>query len=258
MYGGDILTITMVWTNVYGLGTACFFLMYIITMASSLATYSFLVSLYTVCVYEAIRERMLPYHKHWHAGRMSGQIRHGLHMFSMFMGLIVVSLLGVHIAQIEMNKPNHIEVVDVFFAILAPLATPWMLKGVRRPHTTIMGSLEISLPFSAFMSLSFMTTALAMGMKPYEIQDELSRNMVAVTVVLPVLFGGVVMLFLHFMFRRRMLYVFASFALVFTGREFTLDKTQGMVWASFLLSSCMFGAVLMASSKRIIKGIAGH
>lgn len=258
LYGGDILTITMVWTNVYGLGAACFFLMYIITMASTLATYTFIVSLYSVCVYEAFRERMMPYHKQWHAGKMSGQIRHGLHMFSLCMGFVVVCLLGVHIGSIQMNKPGHIATEDIFFAILAPLITPWLLKGVRRPHTTIMGSLEISLPFAAFVSLSFMVTALAMDMKPYEVRDELSRNMVAVTIILPVLFGGVIMHFLYFMFRRRMLYVFAAFVLVFTGREFTLDKTQSMVWASFLLSSCMFGGVIMASSKRIIQSIARH
>lgn len=60
VYKGDILTMSMVWSNVYGLGVASFFLSYICTMASSLASFSFIVSTVLVCIYEAVQVIEMP------------------------------------------------------------------------------------------------------------------------------------------------------------------------------------------------------
>lgn len=54
---GNMITFTMVWTNVYGLGAATFFLSYIFTMASTLSTFSFMAGLSAISIYEAIQER---------------------------------------------------------------------------------------------------------------------------------------------------------------------------------------------------------
>lgn len=255
---GDILTMTMVWTNVYGLGIAVFLLMPIITMASTLAAYNFIVGLNAVTVFEMIQERNDPQYKfrQWRAGRLGASIRNALHVSAVLLVNVVVVLMGLHVASIEINKIGQIKVEDVFFGIVGPLLTPVLLKRVRRPHTTIMGTMELAMPFSAFLALTFMISVLAMGMKPYEVREQLSRNMVASTIILPTFFGGVVMYILHCVLRRRMLYVLCTFLVVFVGRQFTFSRQQYMVSASLVLSIICFFIVMITSSKKVMKWIS--
>lgn len=165
---GDILTLTMVWTNVYGLGVACFFLSYITTMASPLATYSFIVSLCTLSIYEAVQERRFPAERMWNAGRASGQLRAALHSCVLVLCLMGMCIIGVHVSGVHRQAVGSIHPEDVFLGILGPICTPLLLKAVRRPHTTIVGTLETSAPFTFFMAITFMATAMALGMRPYE------------------------------------------------------------------------------------------
>lgn len=255
---GDILTVTMVWTNVYGLGLAFFLLMPIITMASTLAMYNFIVGLQAVTMFEIVQERRDPQYrfKQWRAGRIGARIRNGLHMAAFILSNVVFVLMGVHVASIQINKIGKIKVEDVFFGIIGPLLAPILLKKVRRPHTTILGTMELAMPFSAFLSLTFMVSVLAMGMKPYDIKEQLSRNMVASTVILPVFFGGVIMYVLHCVLRRRMLYVLVTMTLVFVGRQFTFNNKQPLVSASFILACISFFIILVTSSKYTMKWLS--
>jgi hypothetical protein len=258
---GDILTVTMVWTNVYGLGLACFLLMPVITLASTLAVYNFLIGLNLVTLYEMWQERkgdsMYKY-RQWQAGRMGARIRNALHVVALLFANVVIVLMGTHVASIHMNHIGQIKVEDVFLGIIGPLVCPILLKGVRRPHTTIVGTMELALPFCAFLACTFMISVLAMGMKPYEIQQQLSRNMVAATVILPAFFGGVIMYILHCVMQRRMLYVLCTFLVVFVGRQFTFSKQQPTVYSSLLLSALGFFIVTITSSKSIMKLLSRH
>lgn len=252
---GDILTVTMVWTNVYGLGLAFFLLMPIVTMGSTLAVYNFILGLDLVVVYETIQERRDPMYryKQWRAGLLGARIRNGLHMAALLIANVVIILMGTHVSSIHINKVGQIKVEDVFLGVIAPLLTPFLLKAVRRPHTTIVGTMELAMPFCAFLALTFMISVLAMGMKPFEVKEQLSRNMVAATILLPLFYGGVIMYMLHCILRRRMLYVLCSFLTVFVGRQFTFSKQQPVVSSSFVLSSITFLIVITTSSNTIMK-----
>jgi hypothetical protein len=256
IYSGDILTVSMVWTNVYGLGVAGFLLSYLVTMASTLATFVFIVGLSVVAVYEAVQERRMPANRQWKVGKKKGKVRSAVHSLILLIGLVVMVLTGVHVASIHMNAIDDIRAVDVFFAILAPLATPLLLKAVKRPHTTVMGTLEISLPFTAFICTTFLTTALAMGMRPYEAPTELVQNLVAATTFLPFSWGASLMFVLHATFRRRILYVFCSFLTVFVGREFSMYRGVRIVIASLCLCVVMFTLTVLVSSKGGMRWLA--
>lgn len=255
---GDILTVTMVWTNVYGLGLACFLLMPIITMASTLATYTFIVGLNIITLYEMLQERRDPSYRfrQWRAGRVGARVRNGLHSAAFFLANVVIILMGMHVASIHMNKIGQIKVEDVFFGIVGPLLAPLLLKGVRRPHTTILGTMELALPCAAFLACAFMISVLAMGMRPYEVKDQLSRNMVASTILLPGFFGGVIMYTLHCVLRRRILYVLCTFLVVFVGRQFTFSKQQSVVSSSLVMATICFLVVVVTSSKPLMNFIS--
>lgn len=253
---GDILTLTMVWTNVYGLGIACFFLSYITTMASPLSTYSFIVSLSALSIYEAVQERRFPMERQWNVGRASGQLRTALHSGVLVLCLIGMCIIGVHVSDVHRGMVGRIKVEDVFLGILGPISTPLLLKAVRRPHTTIVGTLETSAPFTFFMAITFMATAMALGMRPYESPQAVARNVVAATILMPAAWGGSIVLILHCVFRRRLLYVLAVCMVVSTGREFTLHKRNAHVIASLLFSIVAFILATIASSNKSIRWLA--
>jgi hypothetical protein len=240
---GDVLTISMVWTNIYGLGVASFFTGYICTMASTLSTFSFVVGLSVVSVYEAVAER-IPSEKNGDTGKL----RNGLHFVSLILSLITMILMGVHVANINMNSIGNIRAEDVFFGILGPLLTPLLLKSVKRPNTTILGTLEISFPVTMFICVTFMSTALALGMRPYESNSELARNMVAVTIMLPSAWGTTLYFIMYCTCRKRVVYIFSTFLVVFAGREFTLSKSDRIVISCFAFSIIPFILVVVSSS----------
>jgi hypothetical protein len=239
---GDVITIGMVWTNIYGLGVASFFTGYICTMASTLSTFSFVVGLSVVSVYEAVMER-IPSEQ----GDTS-KLRNGLHFASLILSLITMILMGVHVASINMNSIGNIRAEDVFFAILGPLFAPLLFKSVKRPNTTILGTLEISFPVTMFICVTFMSTALALGMRPYESSSELARNMVAVTIMLPSAWGTTLYFIMYCMCRKRVVYILATFLVVFAGREFTLSKSDRIVIACFAFSVIPFILAVVSSS----------
>ena len=247
VFRGDILTITMIWTNIYGLGIASFFMSYVATMASSLCTFSCVVAMSVVSLYEAYMERADPIKRQWHVGRGTGKVRAALHTTVMVISIASVCTIGAHVAGIHVNSIGYIQPEDVFLGIIGPVVTPFLLKGVRRPHITTLATLETSLPFTVFICVTFMSTALALGMRPYESSNELGRNIAAATTLLPLSWGLVTICVLHCVFRRRMLYVFSTFMTVFAGRELTISKNSNVVIATFILQFVAFMLTIAAS-----------
>lgn len=260
MVGGDIFTVSMIWSNVYGLGAACFVLMPIMTMASSLCTFSFLLGLNAASVFEAIQERRDPQYKfkQWSAGKRGARVRNTLHTCALLLANVSIIMIGANIFSMQMNQAGYIKVDDVFLGIIAPHLTPIILRGVRRPHTTILCTMEVALPFTAFMACMCIISMIGMGLKPFEMQHQLARNMVAVTILLPGFFGIVIMYTLHCTFRRRMLYILCTFLVVFVGKQFTFSRDQPAVIGSFVLSAIAFGIVLATSSKSTMKILGKH
>lgn len=203
MFKGDILTITMIWTNVYGLGAASFFMSYVCTMASSLATFSCIVSMVAISIYEAIQERRHPFERQWRIGRAAGALRSGLHTMILVLSIGSMCTIGAHVAAIHVNSIGTIQPEDVFLGIIGPVIAPLLLKMVKRPHTSMIATMEISIPFTMFICITFMSTALALGMRPYESQGEIARNIVATTTLLPFAWGCCTACILHCVFRRR-------------------------------------------------------
>lgn len=256
LVSGDILTVTMVWTNVYGLGVSAFFLSYIVTMSSTLSTFSFVVGLSAVSMYEAIQERRFPMQRQWNAGQVTGQFRSAAHFSILVLCIVSMSIIGVHVSSINMNQVNNIRAEDVFLGILGPVFTPLMLKGVRRPHTTIIGTLETALPFTVFMCVTFIATSMAMGMRPYESPEEIARNVLAATTLLPFTWGVSILYILYCTCRKRMVYVFSAFMVVLTGRELTLSRNSGVVVSSFVFAVTAFAISMLASSSTTIRWVS--
>lgn len=257
VFRGDILTITMVWTNVYGLGVASFFMSYVVTLASSLCTFSCVVSMSAVSIYEAYKERVDPIRRQWNAGRSTGKLRSGLHSTVLIISIASMCTIGAHVAGVHVNSIGYIQPEDIFLGIVGPVMTPFLLKSVRRPHTTTISTLETSLPFTVFICATFMATALALGMRPYESQNELGRNVAAATTLLPLAWGMVTFFVLHCIFRRRMLYVFSTFMTVFAGRELTMSKGSSVVLATFFLQLFAFMLTIASSNTFALDWIAG-
>lgn len=256
VFRGDILTITMVWTNVYGLGMASFFMSYIATMASSLCTFSCVVAMSAVSIYEAYKERVDPIRRQWNAGRGTGKLRSGLHSIVLTISIASMCTIGAHVAGVHVNSIGYIQPEDIFLGIVGPVVTPFLLKSVRRPHTTTISTLETSLPFTVFICGTFMSTALALGMRPYETQNELGRNVAAATTLLPLAWGMVTFYVLHCIFRRRMLYVFSTFMVVFAGRELTMSKGSSVVLATFFLQLFSFMLTIASSNTMALDWMA--
>lgn len=258
LVSGDILTVNMVWTNVYGLGVSAFFLSYIVTMSSTLSTFSFVAGLSAVSLYEAIQERRFPMQRQWNVGQVTGQFRSAAHLAILLLCITSMSIIGVHVSGITMNHTNNIRTEDVFLGILGPISTPLMLKGVRRPHTTIIGTLETALPFTVFMCVTFIATSMAMGMRPYESPEEIARNVIAATTLLPFTWGISILYILYCTCRKRMVYVFSAFMVVLTGREVTLNKNSGIVVSSFVFAVCAFCISIIASNSTSIQWVSSR
>lgn len=172
---GDLMTISMVWTNVYGLGLSSFFLSYVSTMASSLATFSFVVGMSAVSIAEAVRERTSGAQSSWLHGTPQGKCRSFLHTLVLVMSIGSMCTVGAHVSSIHVNQIGTLRAEDVFLGIVGPCLSPMLLRCVKRPQITTLSTIETSLPFTMFICVTFMTTALAMGMKPYESEEEIGR-----------------------------------------------------------------------------------
>lgn len=229
---------------------------YIATMASSLCTFSCVVAMSVVSLYEAYKERTDPVRRQWQAGTGTGRIRSGLHTIVLVISIASMSTIGAHVAGVRINSIGYIQPEDVFLGIIGPIFTPFLLKGVRRPHTTTIATLEVSLPFTVFMCVTYMATALALGMRPYESQNELGRNVAAATTLLPLAWGAVTFYVLHCIFRRRMLYVFSTFMTVFAGRELTMSKGSSVVLATFFLQLFAFSLTIASSNSMMLGWVA--
>jgi hypothetical protein len=144
-------------------------------------------------------------------------------------------MIGANIFSMQMNQAGYIKVDDVFLGIIAPHLTPIILRGVRRPHTTILCTMEVALPFTAFMACMCIISMIGMGLKPFEMQHQL-----------------------HCTFRRRMLYILCTFLVVFVGKQFTFSRDQPAVIGAFVLSAIAFGIVLATSSKSTMKFLGKH
>ena len=254
---GDILTITMVWTNIYGLGIASFFMSFIATMASSLCTFSCLVSMSVISLYEAYRERSDPLSRGWDNGKPAGKIREALHVIILTMSIASMCTIGAHVGGVHINAIGYIKQEDIFLGIIGPVITPFLLKIVRRPHITTISTLETSLPFTMLLCVTFMATGLALGMRPYESSNELARNITAATTLLPLSSGVVLVYLLHCIYRRRMIYIFSTFMVVFAGREITVSKNSSVVVAAFFLQLLAFILTIIASTPRALGYVAG-
>lgn len=177
----EVLTLSMVWSGVYGLGLATFFLGYIITMASTLASFSFLVGLCAVSIYETVKARLysLEHNKQGMAG--PDQARHALAKFDSLVlvtGIICISFMGVHIASIDMNVAGQISAMDVFMGVIFPAATPWLLRGIgkkRNGSVPVMATWEVSLPFTMAMSILFVVGVAGSGSVPYQVRSHIAR-----------------------------------------------------------------------------------
>lgn len=257
IFTGDILTVTMVWTNVYGLGLACFCMSYIITMASTLASFSFMAGTSSICVYELVQERWNPMKDQWRLGRPESKLRSALHIMALLIGIIGMSLLGHHITSIRMNTVGNIRGEDALFGIVAPILTPLLLKAVRRPHTTIIGTVEVALPFACCICLVFLVASIsgASGHLPSDISQQ-GRNIAVSATILPAVWGCSLMYMLHCIFRKRMIYVFCSFLLVFAGRELTMHRKEAAVLGSFVLCLISFSFCVIASFKKVLLAAA--
>ena len=51
--------------------------------------------------------------------------------------------IGAHVAAIHVNSIGNIQPEDVFLGIIGPTFTPFILKGVKRPHTSTLSTLEV-------------------------------------------------------------------------------------------------------------------
>jgi hypothetical protein len=159
----EVLTLSMIWSGVYGLGLSTFFLSYILTMASTLATFSFVVGLYTMSLYEHCTMRVEalfgPGTQLWAgengaatdnsaaasaAARLQRKsqeerMRSGMHVVVLLLALICLTFLGVHVSRIDMNRAGHISLVDVFMAVIFPMLTPILLKTISCRRDRALG-----------------------------------------------------------------------------------------------------------------------
>ena len=243
----DIMTTSMVWTNVYGLGIAMFFLSYVCTMASTLATFSFSVGMAFVCIMDAVQERYTS-SSAWPPGSKYERFRSLLHASCLTFTIASMCTVGAHVSSMNVNRIGNILPEDVFLGVVGPCLTPFLLKGVRGHRGGLVSTIEISLPFTMFICVTFMCTALAMGMRPYESQEEIGRNLAAATTLMPLAVGASAYYVLHCTTRRRSLYVFSTFMMVLMGRELTMNRGSVVVISAFVVQLFGFLMSMAASS----------
>lgn len=174
----EVLNLSMVWSGVYGLGMATFFLSYIVTMASTLATFSFLVGLYAVSLHESVAKRL--YHLEHSADKSSKDgVRSGINCMVMVTGIICMSFMGVHIARLDMNVSGQIATVDVFMGVIFPMLTPLLLKAVGSKagcsRVPVLATWEVSLPFTMAMCILFVVSTIGAGSVPYQVRSHIAR-----------------------------------------------------------------------------------
>lgn len=176
----EILTLSMVWSGVYGLGMATFFLSYIVTMASTLATFSFLVGLYAVSLHESVTKRLYQLEHSAAADKSSKDgVRSGINCIVMVTGIISMSFMGVHIARLDINVSGQITPVDVFMGVIFPMITPLLLKAVGSKQeycrVPVLATWEVSLPFTMAMCILFVVATIEGGSVPYQVRSHIAR-----------------------------------------------------------------------------------
>lgn len=270
---GEVLTLSMVWAGVYGLGLATFFLGYIITMASTLSSFSFLVGLYAVSLYETVKVRMYSL-EHGHSAGKAEHAQARFNSLILVIGVVCMSFMGVHIASIDMNMAGRISAVDAFMGVIFPATTPWLLKGIgkgRNGSIPVLATWEVSLPFTMAMSILFIVGVTGSGSVPYQVRSHIARytnclqclhrvdgilslfvlrrNVAAATTIMPFAWGVAMLCILQSVFHNNTIHVFATFMTVASGRELTLYNTNPVVWCMFITSLFMFAVVMITHSK---------
>jgi len=252
----DVLTISMVWSSVYGLGVSFFVLGYVYCMGSTLCTFSFLVGLIVASLLESLNWGIPGIEEEEDVDQGQAEkdkTRIAASCVCLFLSFIAMCLMGVHtVRHSTINMAGKITAADTFLAIIFPMFIPMLLRGTSGLHPTmsITGTLEISFPFTLIICTVYIASFLS---STPVLPLHMVRNTLTATLVMPLLLLFSILYTLTCVFRRRIIHMVAPYLVVASGRELTMYRDDAVVICMLFMSLVALGFTLMTTSSEVLE-----